>query len=62
MQKDDAKMNDCPSGVDNNMGKYAVRKMVDRRFAIAEMLCKNKKRCQHNFGVALAAFFMKNRV
>lgn len=56
MQKEDAKMNDCPSGVDNNIGKYAVCKMVYRRFAIAEMLCKNKKRCQHNFGVALAAF------
>lgn len=43
MQKEDAKMNDCPSWIDNHMGKYAVCKMVYRRFAIAEMLCKNKK-------------------
>ena len=56
MQKEDAKMNDCPSWIDNHMGKYAVCKMVYRRCAIAEMVCKNKKRCQHNFGVALAAF------
>lgn len=32
MQKEDAKMNDCPSGIDNHMGKYAVCKMVLQTF------------------------------
>lgn len=36
MQKDDDKMNDCPSEADNSMGKYAVYKMVLQTFCDSE--------------------------